>query len=198
MSAQTFPLQWPMGWKRTQYPELSRFSPGSVSTESYEVIHQLEMLGATNIVISSNMQYKPDGTPYARQQRLADTGVAVYFKMNGNEQCIPCDKWTTPEDNLRAIAKTIEALRGIERWGAKEMVNAAFRGFKALPETIIMGEHTARAWWEVLQVSQSADMDVIEAAYKRLLHKAHPDKGGSEFAFQELQNAYKQAKENHS
>jgi hypothetical protein len=186
---------WPMGWKRMQFPDMSRFSPGSVTSESYDVVHQLELLGATNVVISSNMQYRPDGMPYARQQRLANTGVAVYFKLNGQDQCIPCDKWTKLEDNLRAIWKTIEALRGIERWGAKEMVNAAFRGFKALPETIIMGEHTARAWWEVLQVSQTADMDVIEAAYHRLLHKAHPDKGGTDFAFQELQNAFMQAKE---
>ncbi len=42
---------------------------------------------------------------------------------------------------------------------------------------------------------QTADMDVIEAAFRRLLHKAHPDKGGSDFAFQELQNTFKQAKE---
>lgn len=75
------------------------------------------------------------------------------------------------------------------------MVKAAFRGFKALPETIIMGEHTARAWWEILQVSQDTDMDVIEAAYKRLLHKAHPDKGGSEQQFMEVQEAFRQAKE---
>ena len=75
------------------------------------------------------------------------------------------------------------------------MVNAAFRGFKALPETIIMGEHTSRAWYEVLQVSQAADWDVVKIAYKRLLHKVHPDKGGSDFAFQELQAAFRQAKE---
>jgi DnaJ-domain-containing protein 1 len=124
-----------------------------------------------------------------------DPGVAVYFRLNGEQQCIPCDKWSSVPDNLHAIELTISALRGLERWGAKEMVNAAFRGFKALPETIIMGEHTARAWWEVLQVSQNADWEVIEAAYKRLLHKVHPDKGGSDFAFQELQNAFKQAKE---
>ena len=192
--SQQYSLQWPIGWKRTNYPDYSRFSPGTVATESNEVIHQLDLLGATEC-ISSNMQYKPNGMPYSRQQRLADTGVAVYFKLNGNEQCIPCDKWTTLEDNLRAIWKTIEALRGIERWGAKEMVNAAFRGFKALPETIIMGEYTAKAWWEVLQVSQTANWDVIEAAYKRLLHKVHPDKGGSSFAFQQVREAFKQAKE---
>ena len=195
MSPTQFPLQWPLGWKRTQFPEYSKFKPNSAYVESREILHQLELLGATNTVVSSNLQYRPDGLPYAKQQRLADTGVAVYFKLNGSDQCIPCDKWVSVEDNLHAVWMTIEALRGIERWGAKEMVNAAFRGFKALPETIIMGEHTARAWWEVLQVSQNADWDVIEAAYKRLLHKAHPDKGGSEFAFHELQNAFKQAKE---
>jgi DnaJ domain len=184
-----------MGWKRTQSPDYSKFKPGSVYSEALETIHQLELLGATDVTISSNMQYRADGMPHARQSYIRDTGVAVYFKLNGSDQCIPCDKWATIEDNLRAVWKTIEALRGIERWGAKEMVNAAFRGFKALPETIIMGEHTARAWWEVLQVSQTADWDVVDAAYKRLLHKVHPDKGGSDFAFQEVQSAYRQAKE---
>lgn len=38
-------------------------------------------------------------------------------------------------------------------------------------------------------------MDMIEAAYMRLLHKVHPDKAGSNVAFQELQNAFRQAKE---
>jgi len=162
-------------------------------------LRELALLGASNVVISTNIELRRDGLPYSKQLRAnEDPGVAVYFTLNGEQQCIPCDKWTTIADNMQAIRKTIEALRGLDRWGAKEMVNAAFRGFKALPEAIIMGEHTSRAWWEVLQVSQNADMDVIEAAYKRLLHKAHPDKGGSDFAFQELQEAFRQAKEGRS
>jgi hypothetical protein len=189
------PLTWPEGWPRTRYQQFSRLAKYSFGRARDEVIAELERLGASNIIISSNLQVRLDGLPYAGQRQPDDTGIAVYFELEGNQQCIPCDKWTTVEQNLRAIAKTIEALRGIERWGAKEMVNAAFRGFKALPAggegTII----TARPWHEVLGVPPDASMYVIETAYKRLLHKVHPDKGGSVEQFTELQNAFKQAKE---
>lgn len=188
-----YPLQWPPAWPRTKWPERARFDTSGSKARS-ALYNELRLLGATNIVLSSNAELRRDGLPYVGQ-RLSDCGVAVYFTLNSEQQCIPCDKWSTLDDNIQAVRKTVEALRGLERWGAKEMVNAAFRGFKALPETIIMGEHTARAWYEVLQVSQNADMDVVEAAYKRLLYKVHPDKGGTAYAFQEVQNAFKQAKE---
>lgn len=188
-----YPLQWPPSWPRTKYPTRARFNTSGAKARQ-ALFNELRLLGADTIVISSNAELRRDGLPYVGQ-RLDDCGVAVYFNLNGQQQCIPCDKWDRLDDNIQAVRKTVKALRGLERWGAKEMVNAAFRGFKALPETIIMGEHTSKAWWEVLQVSQNADWDVIEAAYKRLLHKVHPDKGGSDFAFQELQNAFKQAKE---
>src|SRR5258708_5057688 len=165
MSAQQYPLQWPMGWKRTQNPLDARFKLG-LHQAMRHLLSELDLLGAINVVVSSNLQVRRDGMPLADQREPKDSGVAVYFQLNGQDQCIPCDKWYYVRDNIRAVGLTVEALRGLERWGAKEMVNAAFRGFKALPETIIMGEHTARAWWEVLQVSQTADWDVIDAAYK--------------------------------
>jgi hypothetical protein len=62
-----------------------------------------------------------------------DQGVAVYFTYNGSEQCIPCDKWRTIRESMRAIKLTIAALYALDRWGAKEVVNAAFFGSKALP-----------------------------------------------------------------
>ncbi len=190
-----YPLQWPAGWRRAEASEYSRFGSYSFEVARKEVLHQLDLLDATSVVISSNLKLRQDGYPYSGQRQPEDVGIAVYFKLNSENQCIPCDKWHKVEDNLRAISKTIDALRGIERWGAKEMVNAAFRGFKALPETIIMGAGTARVWHEVLEVSPQASFDVIEAAYKRLLHKVHPDKGGSEAEFTEVQTAFKQAKE---
>lgn len=189
-----YPLQWPMGWPRTKWPERARFDTG-FATARNELMRELNLLGATNIIISSNIELRRDGLPYSGRRQPEDTAIAVYFKLNGEDQCVPCDKWTRSEDNLQAIRKTIEALRGLERWGAKEMVNAAFRGFKALPANIIVGAGTMRSWSEVLQVSYEADWDVIEAAYKRLLHKVHPDKGGTVEAFTELQNAFKQAKQ---
>lgn len=195
MNDKRFPLQWPAGWKRTQNPQRSQFKPGSASNEGYNILDELKRLGATNVIISSNMEYKPDGTPYARQTRLYDTGVAVYFTLNGAEQSIPCDKWITVEENMRAIWKTIEALRGLDRWGAKEMVAAAFRGFTALPESIIVGSGQARAWYEVLQVSQDADPEIVKRAWKTLIAKYHPDnqETGDPVKFDEVQRAYKEA-----
>lgn len=188
-----YPLQWPAAWPRTKQPQSARFDTTFARARG-KLLSELSLLGARDVVISSNIELRRDGLPYANSRQPEDVGIAVYFLLNGEQQCIPSDKWNRIEDNLQAIRKTVEALRGLERWGAKEMVNAAFRGFKALPETIIMGEHTAKAWYEVLQVSQNADKEVVEAAYKRLLHKVHPDVGGSDFAFQEVQAAWKQYK----
>lgn len=189
MSAQAYPLAWPIGrprWSGSRQPSKFRIDERAMVDQLHR---ELELMKATDIVISTNQQR------YSKANYIDDPGVAVYFKRKGQELCIACDKYLKVSDNLQAVGIAIEAFRTIERHGTGEMVDAAFTGFKALPEAIIMGEHTARAWWEVLQVSPNADMDVIEAAYKRLLHKAHPDKSGSDFAFQELQNAYKQAKE---
>ena len=88
--------------------------------------------------------------------------------------------------------KTVEALRGIERWGAKEMVNAAFRGFKALPESSIVTPYQKRAWYDVLEVSPNASPEIIKAAYRQKLLKTHPDKGGSPAEFQEVRDAWKE------
>lgn len=192
MSSRQFPLQWPVGRARDQDPSYSKFKPGNAYQEGQQVFKQLELMGATDIVISSNMQYRADGLPYTRQS-VSDTGVAVYFNHNGEEQCIPCDSWITLEENLRAIWKTIEAMRGIERWGGKSLMNAAFSGFKALPSAIVTPPPTDRVkrpWWVVLGVERDADVPTIKQAYRRAQSTAHPDAGGSSYDFQEVQAAY--------
>lgn len=189
-----YPLAWPPAWPRTDRPEWSRFQVTQREAQN-GILRELNLLGAREVIISTDIPLRQDGMPYASRRAPDDQGVAVYFKLNGEDQCIPCDKWRTIAENMRAIERTVGALRGLERWGAKEMVNAAFRGFKALPASIEMGPGTMRSWNEVLQVTFDADWDVIEAAYRRLLHKVHPDKGGTDAAFTELQNAFKQAKQ---
>jgi hypothetical protein len=189
------PLTWPAGWPRTNSPKRSSFGKYTFEQSRRDVLRQLRLLRASDIIISSNLKLRQDGWPYSNQRQPDDAGIAVYFKLNGEDQCIPCDKWWTVEENLRAISKTIDAIRGLERWGAKEMVNAAFRGFKALPASGDSTPSNQRNWFDVLEVSPNASWDVIEAAYRKLLHKVHPDKGGSVTAFYELQDAFKQAKE---
>lgn len=187
-----YPLQWPMGWPRTAYPDRALFkTPGGRAMQN--LLNELRQLQATDVVISSNVMLRQDGYPYANQRRPEDCGVAVYFKLAGEDQCIPCDKWNDVDHNIHAIGLTVGALRGLERWGAKEMVNAAFRGFKALPESIIMGAGTSRPWHDVLEVSPNASPEIIRAAYRNLSKRKHPDAGGSEAEFLELQKALKES-----
>ena len=152
-------------------------------------------MGGREIIISSNMQYRADGLPYTRQN-VHDTGVAVYFKnAAGEEQCIPCDQWVSLEENMRAIAKTIEAMRGIERWGGKSLMNAAFSGFKALPSAIVTpppNDRPHRDWWVVLGVYRNATPQEVKQAYRRAQGTSHPDAGGSPQDFQEVNAAYEE------
>ena len=196
MNSKQFPLQWPVGRQRVQVPEYSKFKPGSIYHEAQEIFKQIELMGGSEIIISSNMQYRQDGLPYTRQS-VHDTGVAVYFKLNGEEQCIPCDQWVSLEENMRAIWKTIEAMRGIERWGGKALMNAAFSGFKQLPPSTIITpapDREKRPWWVVLCVSQDADAPTVKQAYRKAQSLAHPDAGGTEYDFQEVQHAYEEWK----
>lgn len=183
-----YPLTWPQAWPRTLRPTYSRFQ-----TSHWEAVNgllrELNLLGARDVIISTNIPLRRDGLPYSNYRTPEDTGVAVYFNLNGEAQCIPCDKWNSVADNLQAIRKTVEALRGLERWGAKEMVNAAFRGFKALPETastIIPNE----AWYDVLGVDPNASKDEIRAAFKTKAKLYHPDAGGDDQEFARIRKAY--------
>lgn len=196
--ADAYPLQWPAGWPRTKVRERNsqfKMTEGAMVDHLYQ---ELDRLGATNIVVSSNVQVRMDGRPLTKQRAIDDPGVAVYFNLKGHEQCIPCDKWINPIQNLHAVGLAIAAIRGFERWGTGQMVEAAFRGFTALPA----GEDASspiyvqpnRPWYEVLGVSQDADQDVIQAVYRAKAKKVHPDSGGSPEAFRELQRAYEEAR----
>lgn len=183
-----YPLIWPIGWPRNQKPVSSNFKTGLVQARD-GLVRELHLLGGRNIVISSNAALLADGRIAARQPRIDDTGVAAYFTLGGDEKCIPCDRWIRIEDNLHAVELTVNALRGLERWGAKEIVAAAFQGFQALPAST-----EGAAWWRVLEVSPDASEVEVEQAYRRLAQLRHPDKGGTADEFMVLKEAYRQAK----
>ena len=169
---EAYPLHWPSGWPRTKQRVRSSFKVTHGRALS-NLTAELARLGARHVVVSSNVPLRRDGLPYANMRRPDDPGVAVYFTLNGRQQCIPCDRWWDVHENIQAIAKTVDALRGLERWGAKHMVDAAFRGFEALPS------HAAPPWWQVLGF-ESGDVKIeeVRARYRELALLHHPDKGG--------------------
>lgn len=184
-----YPLQWPAGWKRTQSPQHSRFDT-SPERATRGLLAEIERLGGRLPVISSNAQYRQDGMPYARQGYIADTGVAVYFQRKGKPVVFACDTYVALHDNLHAIAKTIEAMRAIERHGASEMLDRAFSGFTALP-----APGAIRDWQAVLGLQEllQPTAEDVRAAYRKLAAQHHPDRGGDPARMTELNQARDEA-----
>ena len=179
---EAYPLQWPHGRPRTSYPERSRFGTRTVDAATKELFAEVRRLGADTPVLSTNIKLRLDGWPYSNQSPPADKGVAVYFTYKKQAMCFACDRWDRVQDNIYAIAMTIGALRGIERWGSGSMVEQAFTGFVALPAP---KDHHA-----ILGVRPGATEDEIDAAYRQKAKAAHPDsEGGSVEAMQELNEA---------
>lgn len=176
MSIEAFPLSWPLNkprtpaWKRecSNFGTRRSVTPGRVRDE---LANEIALLGGREVVISTNIPLRRDGIPYSGARAVdGDPGVAVYFTRKGKPHCFACDQWLTVDENLWAIRKTIEALRGIARWGSGDMMEQAFTGFVALP--------SPEQPWQVLGVQMSASRSEIESAYRRLAMQHHPDRGG--------------------
>lgn len=181
------PLKWPAARPRTKSRRASSFKVTAAQARK-ELYEELEQLGATKVVITTDAALRLDGQLAARQPWNHDPAVAVYFTRKGQEACIACDRWQDVGDNIRAIGLTLAGIRAAERWGTADVVDAMFAGFLlALPAG---GES---GWWSVLGVAPNADRSLIDAAYRVAIQRHHPDRGGSEDVFLAVQTAYQQA-----
>lgn len=192
-----YPLFWPDGRPRTQVRKTQPLFKTTFAKARDACMEEIRRLGGTDIVVSTNIKLKPDGTPYAVDwgKWLPDPGVAVFFKRKGKEMCFACDCWNHVQDNMHAIALTIAALRGIARWGTGDMMEAAFRGFAALPAP---GESSGDRPWEVLGVAINATEAQLLEAYRLLAKKFHPDipETGDVERFRRIQDAYNMMAQN--
>jgi len=189
-----YPLCWPTGRKRTDRwnREDARFDT-SFARARDNIIREVTLLCGRyrdpRVIISTNIALRRDGLPLAGQRAPEDVGVAVYFTYKGKQRCFACDRWKLIEDNMQGICKTIEALRGIARWGTGDMMEAAFTGFTALE-----APGAKKHWRAVLGINGTASLDEIKAAFRRLASERHPDRaGGSTAAMSELNIAMAEA-----
>lgn len=187
---ESYPLYWPEGRKRTPRRQRSRFDTGfGIAVRT--VVDELRRLGARNQVVSTNVPVRRDGLPLASAKRVDDPGVAVYFRYKDKPMVFACDRWDRAEDNIWAIAKTIGAFRGIERWGSGDMLDTAFSGFLSLPSP---GQSSERPWRKVLMVDGLVSLGGVESIYRALARERHPDRGGSEQQMAELNAAIQAAR----
>ena len=189
---ESFPLCWPQGWPRARTRERSKFKT-TFEAARRELFRELGLMGVPdyNIILSTSIPIRRDGMPYATARPVDnEVGVAVYFKKaNGNKRYVfACDRWDRVEDNMQAIRHSVAAIRGIERWGASEMLERAFTGFTALPEP------GKKSWRQVLGLQITTNLEAAESAYRHKMKSAHPDLGGSEEQSKELNWAITEAR----
>jgi hypothetical protein len=190
VTAEAYPLAWPAGWPRSIRKVSAPFRLSFAKARD-DLMNELRLMGARYPVLSSNVPLRRDGLPYAGQKEPEDSGVAIYFMWQGKQMTFACDRWDKVGDNVRAIGKTIEALRGIERWGASDMMERAFSAFEALPAPDGV---VTLSCWQILDLEPGASELEIERAYRAKAKAAHPDAGGSRLEWDQLRAAYDQAK----
>jgi hypothetical protein len=142
-------------------------------------------------VLSTNIALRRDGLPLANQRQPEDCGVAVYFSRGKRQLCFACDRWVKVEDNIWAVCKTVDALRGIERWGTGDMVEAAFSGFQAIAAP---PAPVGKPWWEVFGINEHATNGYVHQRYRELAMVYHPDRGGDGETMAKINAAYESFK----
>lgn len=175
-----FPLAWPVGWPRTAARQSGPYRT-ELSTALNNLRSQLRLLcgetAARTLVLSSNYTLGSDNP--------ADPGVVAYFTWEREAMAIPCDRWQKIAHNCQAIALTIEAMRAMERHGAKHMIKAMFRGFAALPAPNRVD------WRGTLGFApdQQPSLDQIQYRRRTLAAQHHPDLGGNDAVMAEINAA---------
>lgn len=185
MSVNNWPLSWPEGFPRANNREKGQFR-ATLSSALGNVTKSLQDFGrdsgrpVTNIILSSNVSLGV--------QKPEDPGIAAWFLWDGEQRCIPVDRYATPEANLQAIHHVLEARRVELRHGTLALVRATFKGFTlALP-----APGAARPWRDVLGFGSAArpvTSEMVETAYRGSMKRAHPDHGGTHEAAAELNSA---------
>lgn len=215
MSISAYPLQWPVGWKRTApgfqahakfgkagryqgYGDSKRWVPGrdlTIAEGTQRVLDELKRMGLEReeVVISTNLRLRLDGLPHSNQSDPRDAGVAVYWRDAVGDKVMAIDIYYRVADNLAAVAATLEAMRAIERHGGAAILDRAFTGFTALPAPIVAG--VKRPWREVLGwVPHSiVTLEMLTARYRSLAAQHHPDRGGDPAKMAEINAAREEA-----
>lgn len=178
--------------------------PPSVYEAAKDLVAELDRLKASRAVITSLLPTRHDGLPYS-DGRSEDPGIAVWCVYRGRERVFACDEWQTHAENLRAIALSIAALRGLARWGMADVAERAFAGFALLPAgqddgALPPAPPPRPPWREVFGVAALVDdlvvddlVAVVKARHRKLIAEAHPDAGGNADHAAELNAALDEA-----
>ena len=190
--------RWP--GERTDRPQRSRFRAGWSDTLA-TLKHELRQIDARDVVIQlaiTEDELRLDGYPRANANP-DHPGVILAFESKHGPLKYVTDTFDDWQDNIRAIALGLEALRKVDRYGITKR-GEQYTGWKALPgggeATDTMTAEAAAAVVAgrdgllARTLLRNPDPDTVRVAYREAVKSCHPDRpGGSTAAFQRLQQA---------
>jgi hypothetical protein len=160
---------------------------------------ELRELGAKDaelLVAIPADRFRQDGRPYANAT-AEHPGIILSFEIpRVGHVSYPCDTFTSWEDNLRAVALALEALRKVDRYGVTKR-GEQYRGFLAIEATAAPSGFatTHDAWAFLMRVAtgagvvirvENAERGAIALALRSAQRKSHPDMGGDASTFQRV------------
>lgn len=191
---------WPGDETRTRRP--APFASGWGTTLAL-LLRELKMLDAQQVVCQVAIAPRDfrirDGHPKSNA-KASHPGVILAFESKHGPLKYACDTFTQFDDNMRAIALGLEALRKVERYGITKR-GEQYRGWSALPPGTVMGETMTReeAWRVLCDLAEEpdelgelqwADGNDFDRMYREAAKRHHPDQGGDRNCFEAAAKAH--------
>lgn len=161
---------------------------------------EIDLLGGRDIVLEVDVQerhIRNDGMLRADAKAASPAVVVAFETRSHGPMLYRCDRYTRNwrasgsdwQENVRAIALTLEALRAVDRYGATE-TGQQYAGFKALPSGTAMGPSTSShltatdAQTRLLAIAGLTSWPTTEAELTRAVtlakRAAHPDRNNGD------------------
>lgn len=129
-------------------------------------------------------KFRRDGRPYA-DARAEHPGIIFSLDTPMGRLSYPCDTFTTWQDNLRAVALALEALRKVDRYGVTKR-GEQYRGFLAIEATAAPAGFSTgleAAEWLRSWVGPGWDDRPLRAVLREAQRSTHPDMSGDAATF---------------
>lgn len=187
---------WPAGfvvapmreWPGTMTARRRRSQFASTHSATLALLtRELRELGAkspTLLIALRPEDFRLDGLPRAGRV-AAHPGIVLSFESKHGPLSYPCDTFDRWQDNLRAIALALEALRKVDRYGVTKR-GEQYRGFLALESTAAPAGF-ADELEAKLFLARVTGIPYMDRPLRELVRiaqrRTHPDTGGDAATF---------------
>ncbi len=185
---------WPGEQRQPLEREHSLFKTKWTDTERL-LNRELGAIGATQVVMHMDVRerdIRKDGELRADARPNSPAVMVAFNHPKLGALVYPCDTYLNHKDNVRAIAKALEALRMVDRYGVTRN-GEQYAGWRKLPP----GSGKTEGGMTISQAAQMiADLsgylvddilarrETYSTARLRGVWKVHPDHGGSNSGYQ--------------